>query len=72
MTAAMDDWLPISEAPRDGTRLLLVGDDDNPKTVVIGWQHRDAVTPDCFDTHYGNWWPTHWMPLPTPPETTDV
>jgi len=64
-----DEWLPIETAPRDGTHILLVGDEDNPSTVVIGWQHaEDEVTPKCFDCSYGNWWPTHWMPLPPPPQ----
>ncbi len=65
----MTDWnSDMSAAPRDGTRILLVGDPDNPLTVVVGKQYQDIVTPGCWDTEYGDWWPTHWMPLPTPPE----
>lgn len=63
---AASEWLPIETAPRDGTRVLVAGDPDNP-TPMIGWRGDDIVTPGCFDTSYGNWWPTHWRPLPAPP-----
>jgi hypothetical protein len=63
------DWQPIESAPRDGTPLLVgvAGDDYYPRTA---W----------WDDEAGAWLvnerprvcmlvtPTHWMPLPEPPE----
>jgi hypothetical protein len=65
------DWRPIDSAPRDGTEVLLYGrterdgrffapdcnvgwwDEEN----LGGWQARDLPID-----------PTHWAPLPQPPE----
>lgn len=71
----MAEWRPVSTAPKDGSNVLLcvaghvtVGgwltradqgvDDDDPRIVPEGWW-----TLDCYDKE-----PTHWMPLPAPPE----
>ena len=71
----MADWQDISTAPKDGTPILLYDD-----RVVVGWW--GAVDPDgeawkfldtvCEGDHL-NWWvwgygPSHWQPLPKPPE----
>jgi hypothetical protein len=48
-------WRPIESAPKDGTRVLLW---DGRRQHVDWWNH--------------GWWntsrPTHWQPLPPPPE----
>ena len=68
-------WLPISEAPKDGTRVLLFSPDAIPELAVwVGEWICDEDQPDG-----GAWWqdvddpfpvdadPTHWMHLPAPP-----
>ena len=58
----MAEWLPIETAPKDGTPILVVG---------------GAHTAAEIRAADGAWWnhcplkgvtPTHWMPLPDPPE----
>ena len=62
------DWQPIETAPKDGSRIVVwVG---RYGAVIARWLRETAGTP-C-------WWgqvsqgvavqPTHWMPLPAPPE----
>ena len=57
------EWRDIESAPKDGT-WVLVGYDDMPKvmhvTQWIGAPH------NCFR---GSLKPTHWMPLPPPPQS---
>jgi hypothetical protein len=62
-------WRPIAEAPRDGT--LLLGWDGKEMAIVqaakwasSGW----AVAHDAEDYAWSDYAPTHWMPLPPPPE----
>lgn len=64
-------WRPISEAPRDGTAILLYEDD----SVTTAWWYKHwregfwYTGYDCAD--HGSFKverPTHWMPLPAPPE----
>jgi hypothetical protein len=55
-------WQPIETAPKDGTVLLVHGE----RGVELGWcvlsrwywHGRNSVTEQ----------PTHWMPLPEPPD----
>lgn len=62
----MTDWRPIETAPRDGTVLLVWRESER------GYDHARMGT-DWFE---GGVWqrsrrlmpPTHWMPLPSPPE----
>ena len=56
--AAMQ-WRPISEAPRDGTRILIT----NKTPFVSRYQY------GVWDVDGGQVYnATHWMPLPPPPE----
>lgn len=70
----MSEWQPIKTAPKDGTIILLTGgqetlagywEQEHAPAALIGrgWQvywHPTAKVPDRR--------PTHWMPLPAPPE----
>lgn len=61
-------WRPISEAPKDGTPLLLLWPDAAEKMAVMWWDeyvenwqgYYDGINPGYLP-------PTHWMPLPPPP-----
>lgn len=67
----MNDWQPIETAPKDGSRILLYW----PKTtripikIIIGNWRGDYWSNDLlyFDEEKRNC-PTHWMPLPEPPQ----
>ena len=78
------DWKPISTAPKDGTKVLIV----NPlgamdvSSYVRNWQERrvfvrPGINGDIYKSvleDLGRWGsdtafnPTHWMPLPPPPK----
>lgn len=71
-------WRPISEAPRDGTTIIVgrdMGDfgfvsgtayfKGSPGTFVSGWIARGFTDPPG---ELGLAHPSHWMPLPEPPE----
>lgn len=75
-THAASQWQDISTAPKDGTRILVYGEDvilscvygpffweaGAPQgTEQLGWIQFDGqLGPDVY--------PTHWMPLPPAPE----
>lgn len=67
-------WQPIETAPKDGREILLFDRDDLP-TVFAGkwapvagdggwWIYADELLQDACAEAF----PTHWMPLPPPPE----
>lgn len=65
---AGDGWRPISEAPKDGTRII--GCDATRRYVALGYF--DAVGEfDQVDRQGGSmgmgFYPTHWRELPAPP-----
>ena len=77
MTKDNQGWQPIETAPKDGTHILIFcPHDDVP--IAVGhmwagegpafWSYADEllmnVCPEGCD-------PTHWMPLPPPPEQSD-
>lgn len=80
----MADWQPISSAPKDGTRLLLWcstrndADDRLYIEQICDGEHVDAAQIGFWDENEFNGvagWvtefigkPTHWQPLPAPPE----
>jgi hypothetical protein len=62
----MSEWQPIETAPRDGRTILVRQGDWAP--------HHAYWRKECHE-----WWaieyhgcprPTHWMPLPAPPEVS--
>jgi hypothetical protein len=57
-------WQPIETAPKDGIEILL-GRADGSLTFG-SWYKSRWVDDNLFHIT----WPTHWMPLPTPPEAT--
>lgn len=67
-------WQPIETAPKDETHILLWRPNGNSRHLpVIGfysswnrWWTTGEV--DRFHDHVPLWAPTHWMPLPAPPE----
>lgn len=67
--AGHGQWMPIESAPKDGTRILayekrLDGDHQYSPYDVVFWDETDWYAPCHIYTTY----PTHWMPLPEPPQ----
>lgn len=67
-------WRPIKTAPKDGTYILLYrpAEDGRQKDAVReGKYHRYGMN-DTWRVRSGGVWdidaPTHWMPMPNPPE----
>lgn len=65
-----EKWLLIATAPRDGTEILLW---DGQSRIPGRWSSLEpAEYPWLLSFSAGAWRhdvPTHWMPLPDPPET---
>jgi hypothetical protein len=72
MMTQLSGWRPIETAPKDATDILLFIPDmqnypDNPRIVSAfwgscGWTDNGAVGCQTWGK------PSHWMPLPEPPE----
>ncbi|KXV12594.1 hypothetical protein [Gluconobacter oxydans] len=56
-------WRPISEAPRDGTTILLY--DDHLDRMEAGWTFEGDLWQPTGMPHKQSI--NHWMPLPPPP-----
>jgi hypothetical protein len=61
-------WRPISEAPKDGTSILVYRVNTKLDAAI------QPISTDWWSTHHKQWMksnaysqPTHWMPLPAPP-----
>jgi hypothetical protein len=71
----MSEWKPIETAPKNGTRILLGRFKSdcpmNGRCAVDWWSlpedGRGWIGFGKFNPTY--WPPTHWMPLPPPPES---
>ena len=70
-------WLPIESAPKDGTWVLLTGEGgDYHASYGECWMSIGRFDPggyndkwrDQWDDYYGPYEPTHWQPLPEPPQ----
>lgn len=80
------EWRPISEAPKDGTKIDLLFPDPRGRTIDCFW---DEIGPGWFwrtptwengellpeskwnMSCYPNMEPTHWQPLPSPPSGSE-
>ena len=63
-TWAMSEWQPIETAPRDGTEILLWEDG----YILGSWVEEYGYFADPDGHLWKNRQPTHWMPLPAPPQ----
>lgn len=73
------DWQPIETAPRDETYILLydpdMGVDYSCNKTFVGKFNRiqydsyglKRMLFEDFSSEPWDWCPTHWMPLPEPP-----
>lgn len=72
----MSEWKPIKTAPKDGTKILVCCFDHGWEMEVSHWVTDEPyVDEDDQEKTYKGWLPmigisgpTHWMPLPKPPE----
>lgn len=73
-TPRADAWQPIETAPKDGTRILTIGEEG---FAITKWKDdlqmwfKYYTTSKCnLKKPVGNplYKPTHWMPLPQPPK----
>ena len=77
----MSEWKPISEAPKDGTQVLLFGSVTGGGEVIF--PRRSIILSGYWDSTDAAWCSTTadwtgpfvdarlWMPLPSPPERTE-
>jgi hypothetical protein len=73
----MSDWQPIETAPKDGLHVVC-GFEKNGKIrtsrAQFSWLERGRWFSHYADKGYGAYpipfKPTHWKPLPSPPEDT--
>lgn len=79
----MAEWQDIASAPKDGTPFMVWADGfewpevirwypyDEDTAREVGedgyWHYAEELMHDTFDWEHEA---THWLPLPTPPETT--
>lgn len=62
----MTTWQPIDTAPKDGRKLLMWNPKLEEDALVLFWMGghwREPANLMWFRTD-----PTHWMPIPAPPE----
>lgn len=76
----MTEWQPIETAPKDGRMVVVLGKSDGLETHRIAcafwfqWEVGDwYYSPQNIDEDFEgcrslDFIPTHWMPLPEPPE----
>lgn len=65
---AAQGWMPIDEAPKDGTHILLWAE-GYPRPLEGHWESNRVKSAGWYD-HIGNEYfepPTYFMPLPKPP-----
>lgn len=77
LTTAVE-WKPIETAPKDGRPIILggpgvsgegfwMGDPDRNYRELTGWFYSDDDVLTARPTN-----PTHWMPLPEPPNVESI
>jgi hypothetical protein len=69
----MSNWQPIETAPKDGENILMFWPYWGQE-AMIGWYdfyHSQWISNSALSTFdQDDHQPTHWMPLPDPPEAT--
>jgi hypothetical protein len=65
--AALVEWQPIVSAPKDGETTMLLWDAEN-ETMEMGFRPTDCPDDAAVDLMGTACYPTHWMPLPAPPQ----
>ena len=75
----MSGWKPIETAPKDGTVILVGVWGFGPDIASASWNgkfwdmeiygYEYCGYEYCGDPEFSD--PTHWMPLPSPPEVTE-
>ena len=61
-------WQPIATAPKDGTRFMAY-EETGEGCISECWWHLEVNDWEGWQNDYDSEpEPTHWMPLPTPPE----
>lgn len=58
-------WQPIETAPREIDVLCYL---DRGRPPVVAGYFKDSGGWYTYDEPYTRLWPTHWMPLPPPPD----
>ena len=59
------EWQPIETAPKDGTPILLLI--KSPRNAIQA-SFSGSCWVDCWCAFVDPYEPTHWMPLPSPPQ----
>lgn len=71
-------WMPIESAPKDGSEVLLVCADAYTPEATSGWWlnwsggegwYHYSMPEEKWPGGMTRWFPTHWMPLPAPPQS---
>jgi hypothetical protein len=69
----MAEWQDIASAPKDGAPILAAGEvrDGSWVQTTVRWENDgegywNLIVVGAY-AEDGEWWPTHWMPLPEPP-----
>ena len=73
-------WQPIETAPQDGKTKVILGSwsaDRTENTVTIAtleptWSKQGDSTRPRSIFGFAIFYPTHWIPLPSPPETVEA
>jgi hypothetical protein len=73
---APPDWRPIESAPKDGTEIIAWGvmagepgyTSDEKAWTGIRWSKDGWVTTKPQGRYFVGFHPTHWVPLPPPPQ----
>lgn len=63
-----DPWLPIATAPIDTDILVCDSECYAPEAVRLTGDPAKPVYNHATGNYSRRLWPTHWMPMPQPPE----
>lgn len=63
----LETWKPIATIPYDGRRVLVYMPNYDKKIEIASYHPNIKIIGHLFSFDYDSE-PTHWMPLPNPPE----